>query len=83
MASNTGSRVRAVKTLTSGISMPAKPTLRRNGTGRNTIESRPTATVPPLNSTARPAVAMARRTASSFWWPPASSSRQRVTSSRE
>jgi len=57
--------------------------LRRNGTGSRTRASRPTATVPPLVTTARPAVAMARRTAASRSWPAASSSRQRVTTSSE
>ena len=66
-----------------GISMPARPMLRSRGTGSNASETRPIATVPPLNSTARPAVAMARRTACSPCWPLASSSRQRVTSSRQ
>ena len=40
---------------TSGISMPPTPMLRRNGTGRITSDSRPTATVAPLSSTACPA----------------------------
>jgi hypothetical protein len=83
LASSTGSSVTATSTLTSGISMPPKPTLRRNGTGSSTSATSPMATVTPLKTTARPALAMARWVASAAGWPWASSSRQRVTSSSE
>jgi len=55
----------ATRTLTSGISIPANPIERRNGSGSTTIASSPIATVVPLKTTARPAVAIARTTASS------------------
>ena len=83
VASSTGSRVRVARVAASGMSMPAKPMLRRNGTGSRTRASSPTATVPPLVTTDRPAVAMARWTAWERSWPAASSSRQRVTNSSE
>ena len=82
VARNTGSRVIATSTLISGISMPAYPTLRRNGTGITTIASRPIATVTPENTTARPAVVMVRSTAVCGSYPAAHSSRQRVTISK-
>jgi hypothetical protein len=47
------------------------------------MASRPMATVVPLNTTARPAVSMARTTASSPVRPWARSSRQRTTTSSE
>ena len=78
-ASTTGSSVSATAVLTSGISMPPYPTLRRNGRGRATRASRPIATVVPLNTTARPDVSIARWIASSPVRPCASSSRQRTT----
>ncbi len=57
--------------------------LRRNGTGSAIIASRPIATVVPLKTTARPAVSIARCTASSPLRPWARSSRQRETTSSE
>ena len=79
VASTTGSSVSATATLTSGISIPAIPMLRRNGTGRMTSASIAIATVVPLNTTA------ARR-GPSRWSPPRRrsrrrSSRQRMTTS--
>ena len=59
------------------------PMLRRNGSGSATSASRPIATVVPLNTTARPAVSIARWTASSPLRPWARSSRQRETTSSE
>ena len=79
--STTGSRVSATATLTSGMSIPPYPTLRRKGSGRATSARRPIATVVPLKTTARPAVAIARATASSPWRPCARSSRHRTTTS--
>ena len=55
--------------------------LRRNGSGSAISASRPTATVVPEKTTARPAVAMAAATASSPSLPRSSSSRQRTTTS--
>ena len=78
-ASTTGSSVIATAVLTSGISMPPYPTLRRKGRGSATSASRPIATVVPLNTTARPDVSIARWIASSPVRPCASSSRQRTT----
>ena len=66
VARTTGSSVIATATLTSGISMPAMPMLRRNGTGRATSASSEIATVVPLKTTARPACCMALTTAASF-----------------
>ncbi len=57
----TGSSVSATATEISGISIPATPTERRNETGSTISASRPTATVGPLNITARPAVCIAGR----------------------
>jgi hypothetical protein len=79
----TGSSVIVTAPLTSGISIPPKPTLRRNGTGSATSASRLIATVVPLKTTACPAVSIARCTAASFANPAARSSRQRVTTSSE
>ena len=53
--------------------------LRRKGSGRAIRASRPTATVVPEKTTARPAVPMAAHTASSFSSPFSRSSRQRTT----
>ena len=53
--------------------------LRRNGSGSATSASRPTATVVPEKTTARPAVAIAGATASSLSRPFSRSSRQRTT----
>src|SRR5665213_2977747 len=55
--SNTGSRVSAAMTVTRGMSRPAYPRLRRNGTGKRTSVRRPTPTVTPLKATAGRAVA--------------------------
>ena len=64
-ARTTGNNVTATITLISGISIPAYPIERRNGSGSTIIASKPIATVVPLNTTARPAVCIARTTASS------------------
>jgi hypothetical protein len=53
--------------------------LRRNGSGSTTSASRPTATVVPENTTARPAVPIAEITASSPSRPFSRSSRHRMT----
>ena len=66
VASRTGSSVTATATLTSAISRPAMPMLRRNGTGRTTSASSEIATVVPLKTTAEPACCIAFRTACSF-----------------
>ena len=79
--STTGSNVMATATLTAGMSRPANPMLRRNGTGSTTSARRPMATVMPEATTALPAVAIARTTASSPSAPRAFSSRHRVTMS--
>ena len=81
--SSAGSRVRTTATLTSGISMPPKPMLRRNGTGTTISATRLIATVTPEASTACPAVFIAMTTASSLSRPCARSSRQRETTSSE
>jgi hypothetical protein len=81
VASTTGSSVIATATLTSGISMPAMPRLRRNGTGSATSASSEMATVVPLRTTARPACSMAFTTASWSVAPRWRSSRQRTTTS--
>ena len=82
VASTTGSSVTATTTLTSGISIPAIPMLRRNGTGRMISASIAIATVVPLNTTAGPAWSIALATASSPVVPLlARSSRQRITTS--
>ena len=59
-----GVSVNVTSTLATGISAPAMPMLRMNGTGSTTRASRPIATVSPLNSTAWPAVSIAATTAS-------------------
>jgi len=82
-ASIAGSSVSTTETEITGISAPPIPVLRRNGTGRTTSESRPTATVSPETKTDRPAVSIAARTASSFSRPWARSSRHLVTNSNE
>lgn len=79
----TGSSVTAAVIATSGISIPPRPMLRRNGTGRSTRESSPTATVAPLSTTARPAVGAEASIASSLERPASRSSRQRAMSSSE
>ena len=82
VARTTGSSVVATATLTSGMSMPAIPMLRRNGTGRATSASSEMPTVVPLKTTALPACCIALTTASSLETPPRPrSSRQRTTTS--
>ena len=78
-----GSRVRTADTLTSGMSMPATPMLRRAGTGTMSNASRLIATVNPDANTAWPAVFIATTTASSLLRPCARSSRHRETRSSE
>ena len=63
--------------------MPPKPIERMNGTGTTTSASRPMPTVVPLNTIARPLVAIAASIASSPSSPFERSSRQRITSSSE
>ncbi len=82
-ASRAGSSVTEVATLSSGMSSPPSPMLRRNGNGTKTSAASDTATVTPLNTTDRPAVAIAVRTAASLSAPFARSSRQRMTISSE
>ncbi len=72
----------AAATLSTGMSRPVYPTLRRNGTGMAISAARLTATVMPENNTERPAVSRAMRTASSGEAPLPRSSRQRVTISK-
>jgi hypothetical protein len=74
----TGNSVTATATEITGISIPATPTDRKNETGNTTSANSPIATVKPLNVTARPAVAIARTTASPPSAPFARSSRQRT-----
>jgi hypothetical protein len=81
--SSAGSKVSTAATLTSGMSRPPSPILRRNGTGTTSRASRLIATVTPEASTACPAVRIAITTAARLSWPWARSSRQRETSSRE
>jgi hypothetical protein len=83
VASSTGSSVRVTATLTAGTIIPPMPMDRSAGTGSTISDSSPIATVIPLKATERPAVAMARPTASSAGCPTASSSRHRVTTSSE
>ena len=68
---------------TSGISIPPYPIERRNGSGSAISANSPIATVMPLKTTARPAVSIARCTASSPLRPCARSSRQRETTISE
>ena len=73
--SSAGSSVADAAIDTSGTSRPPTPIERMNGSGINTSSASPTATTPPENSVARPAVAIVVRSAScgsSVW---ASSSR--------
>lgn len=77
----TGRRVVDTATLISGTSRPARPMLRRNGTGVNASAARLTVTVIPEKTTELPAVAAATMTASRLDRPAARSSRQRVTTS--
>ena len=72
-----GSSVIAAITETSGISRPPIPIERMNGSGRKTIESRPTATVEPDTITERPAWVIVSTIAVSTSEPSRSSSRKR------
>ena len=81
--SRAGTSVSEMATLNSGISRPPSPMLRRKGIGTSTSAARDTATVTPLKTTDRPAVAIATRTASSLSAPRARSSRHRVTTRSE
>ena len=76
---STGRSVIAAATDTSGISNPASPKPRMNGSGMNSISASPIATAVPLNSTARPAVDIVTATASSLESPAFRSSRYRCT----
>ena len=76
---STGSSVIAAATDTSGISRPARPKPRMNGSGMNSISASPIATAVPLKTTARPAVDIVTATASSFDRPSFRSSRYRCT----
>ena len=58
IASIAGSSVAEAAIDTSGTSRPPTPIERMNGSGMNTSSARPTATVIPENSVARPAVAI-------------------------
>ena len=80
-SSTTGSRVAETAMLISGMSMAARPMLRRNGTLVRASAARLTATVMPENSTELPAVADARSTAARLSRPRPRSSRHRVTMS--
>ena len=62
---------------TAGISIPPIPIERMNGSGRITIESRPTATVVPETITERPAWVIVSTIAVSTSSPSRSSSRKR------
>ena len=59
--SSAGCSVSAAATETSGISRPPMPIERMNGTGTTSRSPSPTATAPPENATARPAVATCER----------------------
>ncbi len=59
-----GNRVSTTATLTSGMSMPPKPILRRNGTGTTINASKLIATVIPEATMEWPAVCIAATTAS-------------------
>ncbi len=67
----------AAITDTAGISMPPIPIERMNGSGRTTIERRPTATVEPETITDRPAWVIVSTSADSTSLPSRSSSRKR------
>ena len=78
-----GSRVADAAIETTGTSSPPIPIERMKGRGMSTSRARPTATVAPENSVARPAVAIVVRSASwAFSWR-SSSSRKRNTTSIE
>ncbi len=72
-----GCSVAAAAIETSGIRNPPTPIERMNGTGMKSRRPSPIATVAPEKITARPAVAMVLRIASSFEPPRSSSSRKR------
>ena len=78
-----GSSVIAASTETSGISIPPSPIERMNGSGRMTIDSRPTATVEPETITDRPACVIVSTSADSTSLPSRSSSRKRKIISNE
>jgi hypothetical protein len=63
-ASSAGRSVADATIDTSGTSSPPTPIERMNGSGMKTSSARPTATVPPENSVALPAVAIVVRSAS-------------------
>ncbi len=67
----------AAVTDTNGISIPPIPIERMNGSGRISIDSRPTATVEPETITERPACVIVSTIAVSTSWPSRSSSRKR------
>jgi hypothetical protein len=75
--SSAGCRVTAAAIETSGIRNPPIPIERMNGEGMKSSSASPIATVAPEKTTARPAVAIVRTTASSLGPPRASSSRKR------
>ena len=76
-ASIAGISVIAASTETAGISIPPMPIERMNGSGRMTIDSRPTATVEPETMTERPACVIVSTSAVSTSSPSRSSSRKR------
>ena len=76
-ASSAGMSVIAASTETAGISIPPIPIERMNGSGRMTIERRPTATVDPETITERPAWVIVSTSAVSVSSPSRSSSRKR------
>ncbi len=73
--SRTGSRVSAQATEIIGMNRPPMPKPRMNGRGMASISVRPMATAVPLNTTARPAVAIVATIASCVALPLWSSSR--------
>ena len=78
-----GSRVIVASTDTAGISMPAIPIERMNGSGSTTRDRRPIATVEPDTITDRPAWVIVSTTAVSRSFPAPSSSRKRKIISSE
>ena len=70
-----GWRVTAARIESSGIRKPPTPIETMNGSGMKRSSDNPIATVTPEKTTARPAVAIVRTTASSFGSPRSSSSR--------
>ena len=75
--SSAGWSVTAAMIETIGIRKPPTPIERMKGSGMKSSTARPRATATPENTTARPAVSIVRRIASSFDPPRASSSRNR------